>query len=284
MGAEGRGVDFVPGSSCSAGETGSEAAPQGSDPSCWLRARGSHGMQEKPIWNQEALQRVWAGDAGIPPPKILRRQEGLSFLAAQSRVVPGSFCAANLGSGFDRWSRSSPAALTQQGPTPRGPAVPLDPHWEGWNQPGRGLGVICAPSTRNAVPGEAGNGDTGCLDDPTLHSRGRALPLGYRLGVVSPPPNPVEPHPPSRCFPSPSAPALDHLFFMSAAGRCLGKAELEEAALGYSGQRGKSAATALSLPIPKCSGAASMEPGALSAPETTALRILMSDNLRSAAP
>lgn len=166
--AEGRSVDFAPGSS-SAGETGSEAGPQ--DPSCWLRAHGSHGMQENPMWNQETLQWLWARDAWILPPKILRRQEGLSFLAAQSRVVPGSFSAANLGSGFDRWSCSSPAALTQQGLTPRVPAVPLDPDWEGRNQPGRSLGVIGAPSARNAVPGEAGNDDTGCLDDPTLHSR-----------------------------------------------------------------------------------------------------------------
>lgn len=96
---------------------------------------------------------------------------GFVLPAAHSQVVPGSFSAANLGSGFDRWSRSSPAALTQQGPTPRGPAVPLDPHWEGRNQPGRGLGVIGAPSTWNAVPGEAGNGDTECLDGSALHSR-----------------------------------------------------------------------------------------------------------------
>lgn len=71
---------------------------------------------------------------------------------------------------------------------------------------------------------------------------------------------------------------------MSAGGRCLGKAELEEAALGHSGQGRNSAGTALSLPIPKCSGAANMEPGALSASETTALCILMVDNLWSTAP
>lgn len=92
------------------------------------------------MWDQETLQWVWARGAQILPPQILRTQEGLSFLAAQSRVVPGSFSAANLGSGFDRWSRSSPAALTQQGPTPRVPAVPLDPDWEGPEPAGKGFG------------------------------------------------------------------------------------------------------------------------------------------------
>lgn len=186
----------------------------------------------------------------------------MSFLAAQSRVLPGSFSAANLGSGFDRWSRSSPAALTQQGPTPRVPTVPLDPDWEGQNQSGRGLGVIDAPSTRNTVPGEAGNGDTGCLDDATLHSRcfqGKNHAGTLPRSGSPPAPNPVEPHPPTICFPSPSVPALDHLFFMSAGGRCLGKAELEEAALGHSGQGRNSAGTALFLPIPKCSGTANMD-------------------------
>lgn len=90
-------------------------------------------------------------------------------------------------------------------------------------------------------------------------ARGRAM-LGHCPGVVpTPAPNPVEPHPPTSCFPSPSVPALDHLFFMSAGGRCLGKAELEEAALGHSGQGRNSTGTALFLPIPKCSGTANMD-------------------------
>lgn len=41
------------------------------------------------MWNQETLQRAWARDAWILPPKILRRQEGLSFLQLTARSCRG---------------------------------------------------------------------------------------------------------------------------------------------------------------------------------------------------
>lgn len=93
------------------------------------------------MWDQHTLQFGFGlGVHGSCLPKSRGHGRVLSLLAAQSRVVPGSISAANLGSGFDRWSRSSPAGLTQQGPTLRIPAVPLDPDREGPESAGKGFG------------------------------------------------------------------------------------------------------------------------------------------------
>lgn len=190
-------------------------------------------------------------------------------------------------------------------------AAPSVPDLEGWHRPdplARVWGAMCAPTAWAAVPRGAGNGGSGATGNPRGCLRwprsARLVLLAATPGgepcwaqdpawergsqqhqaplfPLAPTQSLLNPHPPSRCFQSPSGLASGHLFFMSAGRRwrsMAGRGSPGRRCCPWAGWLGQSRAAPQPLPFPpapKCSCDANVGPRARAASKTIALRVLV---------